>query len=218
MPETSNPKKKRPKQLALIQDETQLSRRKLPKYTKNPFIDDEFLGQLSGRKNVYYTQTDATTIIDLKTKEITSAQTQIKKTIKADKENFVKIFTTHLKAFFELNQTAYKILQYVLYTVQHEAINKDTVYLNLERAQQYFETLGQTCSKANYYRGMKDLVAKLFIAETTSQNQYFINAKLFFNGDRVEFLTTFDITDSPRTLEKHEDDMKKLTNQDKEIL
>lgn len=210
MSDSSSPKNNRAKQLELLDTDTQLSRRKLPKFKTNPFVDTALLNQLNGRKNVFYTQTTASTLIDLDTQEISPAKTQIIKTVKADKEQFVKIYTTHLKAFFELNQTAYKMLQYVLYTVQQDAINSDKVYLNLNTAQEYFESIGQTCSSASYYNGMKTLVEKLFIAETTNQGFYFINPKLFFNGDRVQFLTTFEIEDTPRTLQKHKADMKAL--------
>jgi hypothetical protein len=211
MAESSSTKKPRVEQLELLEVETTLSRRKLPKFATNPFVDTALLVQLSGKKNQYYTQRTATTLIDLDTQVISPATTQIIKTVKADKEQFVKIFTTHLKAFFELNQTAYKILQYVLYTVQQDAIDSDRVYLNLNTAQQYFISIGQKCSPASYYNGMKSLVEKLFIAETTNQGFYFINPKLFFNGDRVQFLTTFEIEDK-RTLQSHNEDMKKLKN------
>lgn len=214
MVKTLSLKKNGVEQLELLEPDKSikpLSRRKLPKFATNPFIDNHLLNQLSGKKNVFYTQTQQTTVIDLKTSEITPARTQIIKTVKADKEQFVKIFTTHLKAFFELNQTAYKILQYVLYTVQQDAINTDKVYLNLNTAQEYFESMGQKCSPASYYNGMKSLVEKLFIAETVNQNFYFINPKLFFNGDRIQFLTTFEIDEtSTTTLSKYQEDMKKL--------
>lgn len=199
MTETTSPEKKRPKkinQLELLPVEIHLSRRNLPKYTKNPFVDLELLNQLAGKKNVFYTQTRQTGIVDMRTGEIEEAKTLIVKTIRSDKECFVKIFTTHLKAFFELNQTAYKILQYVLHTVQSDAINTDEVYLNYERALKYFESIDQKCSRANYFKGMKDLVSRLFIAETTSTNQYYINPKIFFNGDRTQFVTNFELIEA----------------------
>lgn len=213
-PMTDRPttKKTREEQLELLEPDSNLSRRSLPKFSKNPFIDTALLNQLSGVKNTYYTQTSTTTLIDLATSEITPATTQIIKKVKADKETFVKIYTTHLKAFFELNQTAYKILQYVLFTVQNEAINKDQVYLNFNSAQNYFESMEQKISSASFYRGMKDLVAKLFIAETHSQNIYYINPKLFFNGDRIQFLTTFEIEEKT-TLESYKKNQQQISDE-----
>lgn len=179
-----------------------LSRRKLPKYKKNPFVDDQLLTQLAGTKNVYYTQTTRNAIEDLTTGERTPAQLQIVKKVQADKENFVKLFTTHLKAFFELSAVAFKLLQYVLHTVQNEAIHEDKIYLSLNMAQEFYESQGSQISKASYFRGMKELVEKLFIAEAIDTNMYFINPKLFFNGDRVEFITKFYVEDEKPKEEK----------------
>ena len=178
-------------QLELIPKDTQLSRRNQPKYSKNPFVDDHLITQLSGLKNVYYTQTTRNAIVDMQTAEMTPASLQVVKQIRADKESFVKLYTTHLKAFFELSTTAYKVLQYVLYTIQTESINEDKVYLSVLRAQNFFTDQQSKISPATYYRAMKELVEKLFIAETVNQNIYYINPKLFFNGDRVEFITKF---------------------------
>jgi len=178
-------------QLELIPKDNQLSRRNQPKYSKNPFVDDHLITQLSGLKNVYYTQTTRNAIVDMQTAEMTPASLQVVKQIRADKESFVKLYTTHLKAFFELSTTAYKVLQYVLYTIQTESINEDKVYLSVLRAQKFFTDQQSKISPATYYRAMKELVEKLFIAETVNQNIYYINPKLFFNGDRVEFITKF---------------------------
>lgn len=192
------------KQLELIPQELQLSRRNQPKYIKNPFVDDHLITQLSGLKNVYYTQTTRNAIVDMETAEMTPASLQVVKQIRSDKESFVKLYTTHLKAFFELSTTAYKVLQYVLNTIQTESINEDKVYLSLLRAEKFFTEQGAKISKATYYKAMKELVEKLFIAETTDVNVYFINPKLFFNGDRIEFITKFflDENKNQKTIEK----------------
>ena len=183
-------------------ESVELSRRKLPRFKQNPFIDDQLITQLSGQKNVYFTQLTQNTLLDVQTGEIDPAKIQIVKKVRADKENFVKIFTTHLKAFFELSTGAYKLLQYVLYTIQNEAINHDKVYLSLSLAQDFFETQGSKISKSAYYNALKELIEKLFIAETFEGNMFFINPKLFFNGDRVEFITKFHLQEEKYTLEK----------------
>lgn len=192
--------------------ELTLSRRNLPKYKENPFVDDHLITQLSGQKNVYYSQNTRNSLVDLDTGEIEPARLQVVKKIRTDKEQFVKIYTTHLKAFFELSTTAYKVLHYVLNTIQNEAINKDQVYLSLSKAQEFFTSQGSKISSATYYRAMKELVEKLFLAETTEHYMYFINPKLFFNGDRVDFITKFQIGDSDKkhTLDGYKSTMDRL--------
>lgn len=195
-----------PKKLGLQTDmfneDKQLSRRGLPKYKHNPFVNDTLITQLSGLKNVYYTQNTATAICDIKTGEIEPAKLQVVKQIRADKQTFVKLYTTHLKAYFELSQTAFRLLQFVLHTTQETAINKDKIYLSLLQAQEFFEGNNSKISRTSYFNAMKELVEKLFLAETQEPNFYFINPTLFFNGDRIEFLTQFTIDKQQEPLDK----------------
>lgn len=212
MSESSSPENLRVKQQADLfgnDQEVVLSRRKLPKYKQNPFIDDQLLNQLAGQKNVYYTQLTQSSLLDLQTGEIDPAKVQIVKQVRADKEQFVKLYTTHLKAFFELSTTAYKVLHYVLFEIQNNAINQDEVYLSLLTAQEFFENQGSKISSATFYRAMKELVEKLFLAETQKSNVYYINPKLFFNGDRVEFITRF-MVEEKKTISKLKNDVEKL--------
>lgn len=219
MTDNSSVKKNGVKQQDLfngVDQELTLSRRSLPKFKQNPFIDDQLLNQLAGQKNVYYTQLTQSSLLDLQTGEIDPAKVQIVKQVRADKEQFVKLYTTHLKAFFELSTTAYKVLHYVLYEIQNNAINSDEVYLSLVKAQIFFEEQGSKIGSSSFYKAMKELVEKLFLAETISQNIYYINPKLFFNGDRVEFITRFMVEDK-KTISKYKNDIEKLENSNDEV-
>lgn len=181
-----------------------LSRRGLPRYKINPFVNDNLITQLSGQKNVYYTQNTQNTLIDLETGELSPAQLTITKKIRADRETFVKLYTNHLTAFFELSQTANRLLQFVLYLTQETAINKDKIYVSLIDAQEFFISNNSKISRSSFYNAMKELVEKLFIAETNQTNWYFINPSLFFNGDRIEFLTQFYVEKDKSEIEKLE--------------
>jgi hypothetical protein len=46
-------------------------------------------------------------------------------------------------------------------------------------------------SRTTYFKGMKELADKKFIAETMIQNYYFINPDYMFNGDRLTFIIIF---------------------------
>lgn len=196
MTDTLSPQKKRVQQTELFEDK-KLSRRGLTRYKVNPFVNDSLITQLSGQKNVYYTQNSSNAIIDTKTGEVEPVKLQIIKKIRADNQTFIKLYTSHLKSFFDLSQTANRVLQFVLYTTQETAINKDKIYLSCNQTQDFFIQHDSKISSASYYRAMKELVEKLFLAETEEPNLYFINPQLFFNGDRIEFLTQFQIEDKP---------------------
>lgn len=200
MTDTTTPKKSGLQKDLFTKEETKLSRRGLPKYKINPFVNDSLITHLSGQKNVYYTQNSSTALVDVATGEIEPVKLQVIKKIKADNQTFLKLYTTHLKAFFELSQTAFRLLQYVLHITQETAINKDKIYLNLQQAQEFFELNNSKISRSSYFNAMKELVEKLFLAETIDPNLYFINPTLFFNGDRIEFITQFNIDNKPMHL------------------
>lgn len=50
-------------------------------------------------------------------------------------------------------------------------------------------------SRTTYFKGMKELADKKFIAETMIQNYYFINPDYMFNGDRLTFMKTYYLKD-----------------------
>jgi|DEB19_MinimDraft_2_1074335.scaffolds.fasta_scaffold02221_1 hypothetical protein len=176
----------------------------IQKYKTNPFVDDDLLLQLSGLKNVYFNQYSRNAIVDTATGEYTPATLQIVKQIKADKEKFVKLYTTHLRVFFELTANSNKLLQYILHKVQTEAQGKDTIYLGFEDADEFYTSHNLKIGRSTFFKGMKELIEKGFLAKSNLPNIYFINPKLFFNGDRVEFITKFENTTKQEVLTKEE--------------
>ncbi|MCJ2844481.1 restriction endonuclease subunit S [Escherichia coli] len=46
-----------------------------------------------------------------------------------------------------------------------------------------------------YFKGMKELADKKFIAETMIQNYYFINPGYMFNGHRLTYMKTYYLKD-----------------------
>lgn len=114
---------------------------------------------------------------------------------RVDNEQFVKVFTSNLKQFFNLKPTTYRMVQVLLHQLG-KTPHRDTVYLNMGVAENYFtETEQRSVSKTAYYNAMRELIEKQFIAESTMPNLYWINPSLFFNGDRVRFVKEYRNTD-----------------------
>ena len=75
------------------------------------------------------------------------------------------------------------------------ARDRDTVYLNVSVAEQYFISTDQNpISKASYYNAMRELIQK-GSSQRAPTNLYWINPALFFNGDRVRFVKEYRNTD-----------------------
>ena len=70
-----------------------------------------------------------------------------------DKEEFIKLFTSQIKVYFDLTKTAYKIFLIILSLYQKE-IGKDYVLLTCKKAQNIAKTLDFELSPI-FYRGIK---------------------------------------------------------------
>ncbi|WP_235421108.1 replication protein [Erwinia oleae] len=80
----------------------------------------------------------------------------------------------------------------ILYRTVQEFKDTDRVFLAYALEDQNIVNI----SESTYYRGMKELLNKGFIAETTVQNSYFINPAFIFNGDCLSFVKSYVLTKS----------------------
>ena len=115
-----------------------MARKRTLIYTKNPFIT-----QISGLKTraKRVTAKGGKAIIDTTTGEVEDVA-EIVSVHRVDNEQFVKIFTSNLKQFFNLKPTTYRMVQVLLHQLGR-ARDRDTVYLNVSVAEQYFISTDQ---------------------------------------------------------------------------
>lgn len=128
-----------------------------------------------------------------------------------DSEQFVKLFTQNLRVFFDLTSGTMRLLEVLLAQVQR-APNQDRVMLNMAVMHDYFTVINIfPMSKASFHRAVRELIEKRFIAETILTGLYFINPNLFFNGDRVRFMTEIRRSKNVQAREEHYDsDVKRI--------
>ena len=114
---------------------------------------------------------------------------------RVDNEQFVKIFTSNLKQFFNLKPTTYRMVQVLLHQFRSGARPRyglsqrqrgGTVF-HLYRSEPDFKSILLQRHARTHQKG--------FIAESTNPNLYWINPALFFNGDRVRFVKEYRNTD-----------------------
>lgn len=114
--------------------------------------------------------------------------TEVAEFTEVDEEEFIKIYTKQMKGLFELTPSTYRLMQVIFAQVQ-KMPGRDTIYLNLRIAQEYFTMTGQkSVSKPTFHRSIKELCEKKIIASSLDRNLYFINPTIIFNGDRVRFV------------------------------
>lgn len=157
--------------------------RKVRRYDENPLV------QVSEIKTKQKTVRAIGTgkMVDTITGEIV-AGTAVVVRKKVDEEHFVKVFAEGVKASFDLSPSGFKVFQLVLKAAQTGAFGSDSIYLYFMDAVQDPDL---PISQQTFHRGLKELLAKCFIAASSRPNIYWINPHLFFKGDRVAFVTEY---------------------------
>ena len=103
-----------------------------------------------------------------------------------DSTKFVKLYINGVKAFKELTSAGTRVFE-VLYLRMQGAIGRDEIWITFPTISQEETPMGET----TFYRGMKELIDKEFIAEGMSQGLYYINPDYLWNGDRLSFVKEF---------------------------
>lgn len=143
-------------------------------------------------------------LTDVQTGEITHAAT-IHAIEEVDDAQFVKVFAAGVRAIYELTKTGARAFQAILEVYQAEPMAggfADSVYLAWFDGGLAGRDLGM--SEKTFQRGLKELLAKDFIAPRT-ENLFWVNPSLFFKGDRVLFLREYRRRQTPDSLQDRRD-------------
>jgi hypothetical protein len=101
-----------------------------------------------------------------------------------DSERFAKIYLEGLAKTFGLSKTALRVFQSVLKLCSKDT---DTIWLHFMEVTAFDPTLPER----SFSRGLKELLNNNFIAHSETPNKFWINPHLFFNGNRVKFITEY---------------------------
>ena len=154
-----------------------------PTFRQNPFVEQTVIKTRSKRLTV----ARGSTIIDASTGEI-EGLTEVAQIFRVDEAKFIKVFTSQISAFFDLGQGAYRLMQIVFAITQKIPPHTDRIYMNPETLPEDLPRI----SNSAFYRALAELLEKGFLARVESDKHwYFINPSLFFNGDRVRFITEY---------------------------
>lgn len=158
------------------------------RYSENPFATDEGF-RVPVRNKSEIIQTDGPAAVMVGDEQIAIAQ--IKRIKVVDSDPFVKLFTAELNRFFDLTPTALRIVTVLIQNIGAIRLGQgDQVYITERSLSETLEEHGmKPPSSATYYRAMEELIGKGFIAPSTNPPLYYINPAIFFNGDRVRFVT-----------------------------
>jgi hypothetical protein len=169
----------------MIEQTVKKSRRGAIQYESNPFVGSAVANTKQGIKRISNKAGDRMMVVNQGSGEVV-APAGFHQIVDVDKTQFVKLYINGVKAFKDLTGAGTKVFE-VLYMEVQENIGKDVIYLSFSEIDQRITPMGE----ATFYRGMKELIEKGFIAESMTQNKYFLNPDYMWNGDRLAFVKEF---------------------------
>ena len=158
------------------------------RFDENPFASEEGF-RVPVRMKSERIETQGPAAVTVGGEQISIAEIRSIRTV--DSDPFVKLFTAELDRFFDLNPTTLRIVTVLIQNIGKLRIGDgDQVYITEKAIADALESNGmKPPSSASYYRSLEELIAKGFIAPSTNTPLFFINPAIFFNGDRVRFVT-----------------------------
>lgn len=172
------------KDQSLVSTRVTSRKRGVSAYAKNPFWDPYSVD--IGQKKV----TIAGGFIAQPETGETTHHAGIHRVEFVDEDKFIKLFTQNLRVFFDLSPASQKVLQCVLHTLQ-ESPNKDGIFLPWFTVEDYGKLHSMKISRATFHRALREMLEKGFLAESEHANFYWINPHLFFNGNRMMFISEY---------------------------
>lgn len=169
------------------------SRRGLARHTTNPFLASASDNTKDGKRRVTNKAGDHAMLVSSNTGEVVASG--FWHTQEVDRTQFVKLYVNGVKAFKELTPAGTKVFEILYLTVQQN-IGKGEVWLALSEVNQDITPI----SRPIFMRGMTELLLKGFIAESMTQNKYFLNPDYMWNGDRLAFVKEYRLVASKSVL------------------
>lgn len=122
-------------------------------------------------------------LVDISTGEVSNVNAIYQRKI-VDSERFAKIYLDGLAKTFDMTKTAQRVFQSILKLCEKDT---DSLWLNFMLVSKHDPDMPES----TFYRGLKELLDREFIAHSDVPNKFWINPHLFFNGDRVKFITEY---------------------------
>lgn len=122
-------------------------------------------------------------LLDVETGEMTNVNAIYQRKL-VDSERFAKVYLDGLSKTFGLSKTSLRVFQSILKLCEKDT---DSIWLNFMT----ISKLDPDLPERTFYRGLKELLSHEFVAYSDIPNKFWINPHLFFNGDRVKFITEY---------------------------
>ena len=165
-----------------MNQEEQKTRRGVVLYKNNPFV----VGGMVKSKTKRLVNKRGDMMVMGNTGETVAPIAGFWQAQEVDATKFVKLYVNGVKAFKELTGAGTKVFE-LLYLEVQKSIGQDRIYMSHAIVDQDTNPM----SSATYKRGMAELIAKNFLAPTSTQSWYWLNPDFMWNGDRLAFVREY---------------------------
>ncbi len=174
------------------------SKRGVKRYSANPFLPDAATNTKQGTKRLSNKAGDKFMLVSEHGEIV--ANSGFHEIVEVDKTQFVKLYINGVKAFQGLKAAGAKVFELIYRAVQ-EAPGTDCLHIHFMEIEQGVTPI----SEATFYRGMRELIDRGFIAESVVPGKYFLNIDYMFNGNRLAFIKEYRIKGSTPAISEKQD-------------
>ena len=171
------------------------TKRGFPVYRTNPSVPASSNAMATRNKRIHVPGGKASVIVDPSTGELKGfGGMGFWWEEEVDTSRFVKLFLDGIKQAAALSKTGMQVFELVYHQMRAKPGN-DEIKLNAYVARDY------GMSDRSYQRGVRELLAKEFLYRSPSDGVFFVNIRFMFNGDRLAFVKSYHLKESPRQAE-----------------
>ncbi|MCB4346813.1 hypothetical protein LA345_23275 [Burkholderia vietnamiensis] len=164
-------------------------------YSENPSIEQAMINTKKGVKPIFSQNSQTSISIQEETEDdIKSICLDFVTKKIVDKDQFIKLYIHSFPVLSDLKNSTKILFQYILTSLSEE-IGKDKIYLSYKdyQAKSLKNPLYPKISQPTFSRCMNELMELEIIFKSELANIYFINIAYIFNGDRLRFITEYQI-------------------------
>lgn len=163
-----------------------LTRRGYPVYESNPSVDGGIPVRVKAKKSEKLN--DAIVVAPETGMVLGKGSIGFIEEKAVDSEEFLKVYLAGFKKYAELSKAGVLLFEYVYRQMSgRNGKDKDTIGLNLYAAKKWKPDL----TERTYQRGLKELLEKEFLFQSTYTDLYYVNVRYVFNGDRMILVQSY---------------------------
>lgn len=171
------------------------SKRGLQRYATNPFVSGAATNCKVGQRRISNKKGDKFMVVSEAGEVVAPAG--FHEVVEVDKTQFVKLYINGVKAFQGLKAPGTKVFE-IIYRAVQKVPGTDQIWLHFMAVQQEITPI----SESTFYRGLRELLDKGFLAESTAPGMFFLNIDYMFNGNRLAFIKEYRIKSDDEQMER----------------